>query len=347
MGLVVFSFLSFQTKVQAQERDSTAKLTVLPLIFYSPETKFGFGAASIYTFQLPNSTLQSQAQLGFAYTSLKQVLLYTPFQVFSEKYRLEGELGYYRYTYKFFGIGAEVAKTHEEDYDVSFPRLRAELYRAYKNIYTGLAIDADYYKVTQLDSTGILHNEKISGFEGMQYIGIGPSVIFDTRNDNFYPNSGYLVNLKYSYYPKFAEDFQSFNKVQFNATKYASLGKAVLASQIGFEQNRGDIPFVQFAGLGGSKLMRGYYADRFRDRNATYLQSEYRYVPQRVGFTLFASLGWVSQDFESLAIKESIYTYGAGFRYQLQKEKKVNLRVDMGWNQLGKVNFYVTVLEAF
>lgn len=331
-------------KIQAQD---SSKTSLIPLLFYSPETKFGFGLAGVHTFQLPQSELSSQLQLGFAYTTLDQVLLYTPFQVIAKKSRFEGELGYYRFGYFYYGIGFDQAKTHEEFYEVRYPRLRLSGYKTVGKFNFGLIISGDWFKMLELEEESLLESQKVAGFNGMKYLGLGPAFVYDSRDNSYFPRSGFLISGQYQHFIELANDYYKFQKWQASIANYQRLGKGVFATEIGAEFNSGDIPFVQFAGLGGTKVLRGYYADRFRDRNALYIQKEYRYVPKRVGFTLFSSLGWVYPEAKGWTISETVWAGGAGFRYQLQKNRKLNLRLDMAVNQLGGLNFYFTVLEAF
>ena len=53
---------------------------------------------------------RSTVTVGFAYTQLKQLLVYFPFQLFphNQKYWIQGEAGYYRYVYYFFGVGNDI-----------------------------------------------------------------------------------------------------------------------------------------------------------------------------------------------------------------------------------------------
>ncbi len=348
LGLVfwvgIFSVL--QAQGQQQKR---YKLSVIPLVFYTPETQFGFGGAGIATFQLPQSQLESQLQLGFAYTTLSQILLYSPFQVFTKNIRLEGELGYYRYTYKFFGIGNDIPFSYEEDYDVAYPRLRLAAYYKFKNhFWLGIQSTGDWFETLALEPGKRLASGTVAGAFGSRYLGGGPSVIYDSRDNNFYPSQGCLVNASYQIFPKWSDSYDAFQKVAITTSTYRKIGsKSIAAAQVGYEQALGAVPFYQLASLGGTKILRGYYADRFRDRCATFFQTEYRFMPSRFGFTIFANAGWIANQASHFAVKNTISTLGAGLRYQLQPNRKLNLRFDAGYGTQGVMNYYFTVLEAF
>src|SRR5882724_7401780 len=84
----------------------------LPVVFYTPETRFGFGATGIYIFNFKKDSInapRSSINLGFAYTQNNQALFYLPFNLFikNRAYQLYGELGYNKYNFNFYGVGNE------------------------------------------------------------------------------------------------------------------------------------------------------------------------------------------------------------------------------------------------
>jgi hypothetical protein len=59
-----------------------SSLIVLPLAFYTPETRFGGGVGGLYAFRFgnePEESRPSQVELGLAYTQNEQILLYLLF----------------------------------------------------------------------------------------------------------------------------------------------------------------------------------------------------------------------------------------------------------------------------
>jgi len=84
-----------------------SSLIALPLAFFTPETRWGGGAAALLSFRFRGNgeeTRPSQVQLGFAYTQEKQILSYLPFQLYADQERwfVTGELGYYEYIFQVF-----------------------------------------------------------------------------------------------------------------------------------------------------------------------------------------------------------------------------------------------------
>ncbi|MBA3666019.1 MAG: hypothetical protein H0W61_17715, partial [Bacteroidetes bacterium] len=158
--------------IPADSGKKNYSISGFPIVFYTPETRFGFGAVSILAFRFKGDSLKSkpsQVQFGFAYTQNKQVLFYLPFRLYHdrENYICYGELGYYRYFYNFYGIGNQQQSDFKETYGVNFPRLRLNLLKKLKrNFYTGLKYWFENFKITSLDSVGQLSKSEITGSKG-------------------------------------------------------------------------------------------------------------------------------------------------------------------------------------
>jgi outer membrane protein assembly factor BamA len=122
----------------------------------------------------------------------------------------------------------------------------------------------------------------------------------------------------------------------------------VLALQVLGNFNVGEVPLRSLAMLGGSSTMRGYYAGRFRDKNAGLLQAEYR-VPLfwRLGAVGFADMGNVGPELSEVNLQQFKYSYGGGLRVALNQQEKLNLRLDYGIAKGRSNGFYLQLGEAF
>jgi hemolysin activation/secretion protein len=109
----------------------------------------------------------------------------------------------------------------------------------------------------------------------------------------------------------------------------------------------GNVPFRYLSALGGTDIMRGYYAGRYRDKNLIALQSEFRFpLFWRFGMVVFASIGEVSDKILVYRFKTVKYGIGTGLRFALKPHEKLNLRIDFGWGNQSFAS-YLTVTEAF
>ena len=139
-----------------------------------------------------------------------------------------------------------------------------------------------------------------------------------------------------------------FNDYEFNFRHYTALSERdIIAMQFYFRMVTGNPPFYELSALGGQNVMRGYYEGRYRDRYYYSFQSAYRFkLFWKLGAVLFAGIGDVSDAVGNFKFKYIKPSYGAGLRYMLDEEEKLNLRVDAGF---GKDAFgvYFSIEEAF
>jgi len=354
--IIIASLMLIGGKLWASPQDTSKRSTLIPLpiIFFTPETEWGFGAAGIYSFHFQEDSLNSrpsQIQLGFAYTLRNQILAYLPFQLFikNSQYKIYGELGYYRYLYEFSGIGNEGFKEESEIFSVKFPRVRLNgLYQFRKNYFIGLRYWMDDYNITEVEEDGLLSDRMITGSEGGFLSGLGLVFNQDTRDQIFYPSKGKYTEVVVFFNRKaFGSDF-NYTKLIFDASQfYETSWNHILAWNVYVELTAGEAPFNQLSLLGGPKRMRGYFEGALRDKQYLTLQGEYR-LPLfwRFGMVVFGGLGAVGSDINEIDLDDIQYSFGAGLRFLLDKKQKVNLRLDAGFGKKTS-GLYITVSEAF
>ncbi len=325
-----------------------------PVIFYSPETRWGYGAAGIYTFHFKQDSIgsrPSRIQLGFAYTQNKQVLFYLPFQLYFNNafYSTYGELGYYRYFYNFYGIGNNQPPDFRETYGVTYPRIRINALRKIKpHLYAGIRYWYENFSINSLDTTGQLVKGDITGSKGGTTSGAGVVFNFDNRNNSFSPSKGSYIETAVQYFgPRLGSEYE-YIRIMMDASNYFhTWNEQVLAMNFFGETSSGNPPFNQLALLGGTKRMRGYYEGRYRDKNLLFFQTEYR-IPLfwRMGMVVFGGVGEVNNRFSNYTFNDVRYNYGTGLRFMLDKKEKINIRLDAGFGK-GTSGYYLTIGEAF
>jgi outer membrane protein assembly factor BamA len=327
-------------------------LAGFPIAFYSPETSWGFGGAGVFTFHFRNDTLHarpSKIQTGFAYTLNRQILLYLPFQFFSgnSRWNAYGELGYYKYSYNFYGIGNNSADF--EKYKVNYPRIRINtLRRLFPGFYAGIRYWFEKDKMISVDSNGLLDTGSVIGKSGGTISGIGAVMNYDTRNDLFFPEKGVFLESSLQIFTKHLYSDYAFSRYSLDGSAYLSPYKHhVIAFNFVFEINAGEVPFNYLSMIGGTKRMRGYYEGRFRDKKLLIGQVEYRAVLyKRFGAVVFADLGSVQNRWKELSSNNFHTTLGGGLRFKLSKKENVNVRLDAGFGKESSA-FYFTIGEAF
>jgi outer membrane protein assembly factor BamA len=363
--LFLLSFLLLLLSSKAQKdisledtmQEDTIKRSVLsayPLVFYLPETGFGFGGGGVYTFRFTgesDASRPSQMQTALSYTLKNQILLYLygEFYKNDQKIWIRPELGFYRYTYDFFGVGNELPLDYIESFDVTFPRIRINAqYLVLPDFYSGVRYWFDDYNITDTDEGSILGNNEAVGADGGIISGLGWVNTFDNRDNVFFPTKGFFVEaVAFWNQEAFGSDF-NFNRYTVDAVTYVStLPRQVLALNLYAGVSAGEVPFNELQFLGGSRQARGYYLGRFRDKNMLLAQAEYRFpLFWRLGMTVFGSYGGVAPSFSSMQIENYRWNAGAGLRFLINKKENVNIRADIGFG-VETTNFYLTIGEAF
>ncbi|MGM0478246.1 MAG: BamA/TamA family outer membrane protein [Bacteroidota bacterium] len=339
-----------------QEEDTTAykpRIVGLPIVFYSPETRFAFGAAGFFTFKFDkqDSLLRpSDVNLGGAYTLENQLLSYADydFWLHENNYNFTGELGYYRYFYDFWGVGTEPKQI--ERYSLTFPRIRFEGVRQIApGFYGGLKYTFDAFDITEKEAGGRLIQDAYPGTQGGKISGLGAIIKYDTRDHIFYPTSGYKVQASYERFdPAIGSDFQ-YHLTWIDAVRYFDLKKErVIAANVYGRFARGNVPFFHLSMVGGNSRMRGYYEGYHRDKQMLGWQVEYRMpVWWRLGFVAFAGNAVVSESLAALQLKNTSTAVGGGIRFRIDRERKINVRLDYAYTSDQTTGFYFTISEAF
>lgn len=325
---------------------------VLPLAFYLPETNLGFGAAGNYSFLWPNQNIgdrPSSLTLGFAYTLNKQILFYIPYNIFfkEEEYWIKGELGYYDFIYQYFGVGNE-NRIEEEKYAAKFPRIELDaLKRVKPNLYIGINYRFDDMNLSDFKPSGNLESGTTLGVDGGITSGVGPMLIYDSRDHINWPTKGILLESRFFYNTSILGADYEASYFEFYISKYFAHKKNVLALNFISRNSFGEVPFYELAFYGGGKRSRGYLKGGFRDKNVYILQAEYR-VPiwKRLGGVIFANGGGVYQNTEDINLNNFLPAAGIGLRYEIDKNQKINIRFDVGFGK-NSVEFYFTFKEAF
>jgi outer membrane protein assembly factor BamA len=328
---------------------------ILPIIARSIETGWSFGLANASTFHfrlLDTTTRTSNVQALGLYTTRGQLVLALNGSIYfpGERFILNQQLSYSSFPDKFWGLGKVAPDSNEENY--KFKQYYVYLHpqrKLGKALYLGLMYQFQRVFNTQYDSGGLFVKENVYGRDGYHISGLGLSFTYDTRNNAFSPNKGGMMQFYFDYFGNvFGSDYQYTNFVIDLRRFIRVQGQQVLALQAYGYFDAGDVPLRSLASLGGSSMMRGYYAGRYRDKNMAVLQAEYR-IPLfgRFGVVGFGDMGNVGPELKDLNFEHLKYSWGGGARIALNKAEKLNLRLDYGLNKHGTGGFYLQLAEAF
>jgi hypothetical protein len=121
------------------------------------------------------------------------------------------------------------------------------------------------------EGTGIFTTDPtIEGKHGGTTLYLGPSFVFDSRNNNTYTTQGTMLTSHFDFMHGVGGNNNltgGFLNVEF--TQFFALSKRfVLGFDIQSQNWTGNqSPFYLLPALGSDEMMRGYYNGRFRDRN--------------------------------------------------------------------------------
>lgn len=259
--------------------------------------------------------------------------------------------GYMNLRYDFYGIGIDAGEA-----GVSVPLNQtitvaagAVLRRVRGSLYLGASFMWMHTTVSVRDSTGptlpAVPNQATTDL-----LAPGVQAELDTRNDDYWPTRGSLVQLKANFFTTTAGESGTFQRYVAVWSWYHVLrGRTLaLATNINACGAPGDPPFYGLCSLGAGRFsLRGYTQGRYRDHYANVLQAELRgHTAGRFGATLFGGFGQVATGLSDILHAELLPAGGVGLRYQLVRRFPMHMRLDYAWGRDGGL-LYFSVGEAF
>ena len=263
-----------------------------------------------------------------------------------DRYRINYDLRFNYFPTKYWGVGYDECSNDDNETDMKRLMGKADvefLFRLVKDLYVGPMFSAMVMKAYDIDA------EKLHLYHGqdlrLHNIGVGLTLQFDSRDNVTNPHRGVYVDVSQMFRPKWLSNDYAFSTTNITANAYQALWRgATLAEQVKATFNSGTPSWEMMASVGGSYVMRGYYKDRYRDKNMAAAQVELRQnVWHRCGVTVWGGAGTVFHDRESA--KHVLPNFGVGFRWEFKKN--VNVRLDYGVGKGGESGFIFNVNEAF
>lgn len=176
-------------------------------------------------------------------------------------------------------------------------------------------------------------------------IGVGYSLLKDTRNNLLTPEKGFYLNLQTTYNFSDKNYFELLTDLRYYKTWKE---KFTLASRLVNDFNFGHIPFYDYAFLGGDKFVRGFFYGRLRDNHLSTLQTEFRTsVIWRFGLAAFGGISTLYSAENKFGTQTTKFNYGTGLRFVMDKKDKTNLRIDYARGSDNNSGLYVAFGESF
>ena len=341
----------------------------LPYPSYSPETSWQFGITGVWYFHTSkNSTQFSDLNFDMGYTLNRQWYVNTNSRIYFDnttRWFLDAYLSAKHYPDLFFGTTNNIDSVYNPaiKYTANFIDLQAKTsFYITKHWLVGATLRFRYENSIQsTDNSSLLtpHSSLLiqNGFGENIFLGVGGSISYDTRSNNYYPLNGLFFKTTITYYQQIPLDNQqstinnqqSMVNFQIDLRQYIPLYKElILAWNFRSECTVGnDIPFQLLPTVGGQDLVRGIRQNKFKDNTLFALQTELRIPIWRfLKAAAFASIGDV-YDYNNWQWATPKIGYGIGLRACIH-QAKTNIRFDIArQNYSNDWSFYFTVKEAF
>lgn len=330
---------------------------ILPLLYYTPDTRWAAGGAGVYYFKIPPKTPeQKETRISYVqfltdYTQNQQLDVWGLWNIFTrdEDYLLQGELRYRNFPDRFYGLGNNSQNSDEEKYEYNLVRLNTLMMKEiWKHMYAGFDYELEYEYALRYTSGGQLENGTIPGYRGGFGSALGLVAAFDSRDNIINPYKGTFSEISTYFFGKYVGGQFNFVKINGVYQKYWKLKRRhILATQTKMRITTGEVPFLDMSTLGDHDLLRGYPSNRYRDKNFIATQVEYRFpLFWRFGAVTFAGIGDVFNGTSDLGFNDLKYSTGGGLRFIIKPAERLNIRVDYGYGTNGG-EFYLKVGESF
>ncbi len=343
-----------------KDTSKRSSFVYVPVLTTAPETGVEVGGSGLFSFYT-DTVKKTNVSNIFGYASITtkdqtNLTLNSTYWFPGNSLHLYGAISYINFPFDFYGIGNATSDASKVVLGEHRFKLNLEAEKKIGDYFLfGLVGGAFYYHFHETDLQSLYYTDpQVDDRNGGPSIFAGPSIIFDTRNNNTYTTRGTIVTA----YLDLNRGMFSNSRYEggFFNIEYSSFFQLAPKWVLGFDIQEqslvgGQSPFYLLPAMGSDELMRGYYNGRFRDRNYLAGQTELRYrMTRRFGLDAFAATGEVFHtDFDAHDLKPD---YGGGIRYFFDVQKGLTIRMDYGVGEKRpgesrQQGLYIALGEAF
>lgn len=298
------------------------RFKVMPLygVSYSPESAFNAMGGFFGSYRTSWDTLVPHSKIGVLASISTNLHIagavvgtyYHPYGDFMLAYSAK----FNHSSAYFWGFGYDNATNNNfpGNYTEQLFRLRTDyLYRRHDRWLLGGFIGYTYYNVSKMSDSALFNSAPTKA----HYLYSGLRFDLDTRDDAFTPEYGVFLNLEQSIWFPVVRSGKIFSKTSLTADFYfPGWDGAVFAIDVAGEVKSDNAPWMFWPNVGGNERMRGYYTGRYRDRNFISAQLELRQkIYKWHGIAIWGGAGNVFPSFKMFDMKNTLPTYGAGYRF--------------------------------
>ena len=349
-GLIWIFSLSVSLAEDLEEQDKTKNYAFAPLVVSNPNIGSGAGATGMYFFDIgeitedqPRSILQAMG----AYTHTDSYFGGLISNLYLRQDRIRAVMGIFN------------AKINNEYRDplggeANFAtRVLAGFgqasFRILENTFLGaqfLVSDVRYDPDTPEDKDYL---DRV-GAEDATAAGVGPVLFYDTRDNIHYPSSGTFADIKGFYKPESWGNEASYAVGDAAVNHFYPMKEDhILAFRLYGRTGTEDTPYSDKSRLGQRSDLRGFKSGEISALSLLAGQMEYRWqFARRWGVVAFGGVSklW-DDDLEELIEEDLYYSGGAGIRFMVNTDQKINFRIDVAVGNDDNQAIYVGIREAF
>ncbi|WP_394245310.1 BamA/TamA family outer membrane protein [Vibrio astriarenae] len=361
---VLLSAVLFSTMVFSQENETTevtsskeSKFTVFPIPFYDPSIKSGVSLVPMYSFYASDQQdSPSTISATFTYTQTGSYNIRGNTDILLDKFRFVSDFGfnYSDLDVQFFKKARHKAQTIQEEFNFF-----GEMYYGLTDsVFLGVGLS--YQTERYSGKTKRDHLQLIAARRCLSYCsdtGASVSLLIDKRDHYYYPHSGYMLSLTYDGHPEWLgndanatysvaeSDFRYFHSLNDAQTK--SIATRWLNRYLLDSENAPSSALSLF-GRQGRDVQRGFIVgDYIPSANITSLEFEYRHEIEGSGSELLDKMTVVGlagagkyygrlanplQEEDTIRDADTLSMVGFGLRYAILPKERINIRMDVTYN---------------
>ena len=354
----------------------------IPVVNYSPESTWEFGAAAQGYFRLPNQERSSIVQLDGTYSLKHQWYINAQGNLYfgnrrsdngyrtGKTWQLQFRVGYSDRPATYYGTYRDSHFANEGNTGIGMLRkgTHYQMQRGYLNLQAPISIGKNWSAGPILDMLIAQYNiaDTYKTPSPLVQTALGAVGLYDSRDNVFYPTQGIFFKLSAAAAWTNKVDIPEGQQSTINGLLSADLRQyialphnLIIAWQLKAQMMLSPLfishitMYPMLPRLGGQDGLRGISSDMFRDDVMLQLQAELR-IPIWSIFraAVFAGIGDV-YDYHNWHWATPKVGYGVGLRAAINKAK-VNIRFDIArsnvdprWDNINAYSFYLTATEAF
>jgi hypothetical protein len=363
VGLTIIGKKNSRKDVVLRE---TGKLypSILPAVGYTLITGLAGTIAANVAFYTSDDVNQNVSSVLTepAYTQFKQVLLPVQANIWTpgNKFNIQTDWSYKKFPQDTYGLGGHSSRYNGYPIDYSHLRFYQTVFKTIKpDFFVGAGYYFDhFFNVTEVDPPAGVETdfEKYGLTQRSTSSGVTLNVLYDLRRNSINPKKGYYVNLVYRENLTALGSDAHWQTILVDLRKYVKLpGRS--KNILGFWTynvitTQGNPPYLAMPFTGCDTYInsgRGYIQGRFRGKNMTYFETEYRFKILNnglLGGVVFANVQSFSETVSG-KFEKFWPACGGGLRFKLNKFSNTNVALDYGIGKEGSRGIFVNLGEVF